>query len=367
LSFVAAPATAQPAVDEWGVPAPAWEGVWVGAVGAFPVHVCLDKTPYEQKGAYYYDRTKGLLRLEPGATDGEWIEQVTYGRNGARWSLSVDRGEIVGVWNEGPRKLPIRLKRIGGPSQDFDGPCGSMTFHRPRAVQGRLTSKAGSLGGTKFTTWTFTPGPWLADAVAISTFTLDRPGLAAARVDALLRAVLPKSDGTGEWLDCVAQNVNTSSMDGTWAKTVEPTLISDHWLAANEHTEDNCGGPHPNYWNRGRTFDLVAGAEVDPLDWLGTKALTREDLGSGVIHRTLKPTFVAVILKGWKDVERPDCDEAMRTQTDWSAGIAPGALVFSPVFPHVIKACGEEFKVPLARLQPWLNEKGVAAAATLPR
>ena len=80
----------------------------------------------------------------------------------------------------------------------------------------------------------------------------------------------------------------------------------------------------------------------------------------------LTPRFVSELIGSWKS-DRPECDEAVRTQEHWRVGVVRGALSFAPDFPRVIMACGEEFEIPLERLRPWLNEQGKAAFATLPR
>lgn len=353
--------------DNWDTPQPEWEGVWQGTVGQLPVHVCLDATPYQQKGEYYYDRVKRLLRLEPDKTEGRWFEQDYSDKNGAQWNISASDGQLVGTWSDGKKELPVRLTRLGGSSKEYEGPCGSMAFLRPRLAPVQLTSKHPTLDGERYTTWTFKPGPWLKDEVEITTFTLDRSGPQIAKINALLRAVLPKADGTGEWFDCVAGNVNWSGRDGTYYKIIEPRLIGKRWMAANEHGEYYCGGAHPDNVNAPRTFDLALGIEVDPLDWFGPKAVHREDLGGEYgIYKTLTPAFIKVVLNG-RNLDDSDCDEAIKEQESWSAGLRAGVLVFTPNFPRVIMACGEDFEVPFARLQPWLNGQGKAAIATLPR
>ena len=353
--------------DEWAVPQPAWEGVWAGTIGAMPVHVCLDKTPHQQKGAYYYDHVKRLLRLVPGETGGEWFEQETYDKNGARWHISPIGRSLTGTWRDGSTALPIRLTRVGAASREFAGPCGSMALHRPRLETVRLIARPGTMNGAAYSVLTFKPGPWANDEVEISTFSLNRPGSAASRINALLRAALPKADGTGAWLDCIAANVNWSGMDGTYFRTIAPTLISERWLAVNEHGEYYCGGPHPENENIPRTFDLQFGVEVNPLNWLGPNAVHRENVGEGADgYKTLTPAFVAMILKGWKAEDPAECDDAMRRQDSWRIGVARGALVFEPDFPRVILACGEDFRVPFSRLQPWLSNRGRIMVATLP-
>lgn len=366
VALVDGPGRAQE--EQRAAPPAAWKGVWQGAIGQMPVHVCLEQTDYERKGAYYYDRVKRLLRLVPGKADGAWFEQETYDKNGARWSISEHNGALRGTWRQGAKELPVRLTRIEASSKEDEGPCGSLAFHRPRLAPVHLASRHAIQNGASYTSWTFKPGPWLSDEVQITTFTLDGPSPQLSKINSLLRAALPRPDGTGEWLDCVAGNVSSSGMDGSYSKTIEPTVITDHWLAAKERGEYNCGGLHPDTVNTPRTFDLAHGIEVDPLDWLGPKAVHRENLGSDEgVYKTLTPAFIAVLLRGWKNRKLPECDEATRRQDSWSAGIARGALIFSPNFPHAMMVCSDDFKVPVARLERWLNDEGRAAVATLPR
>ncbi len=354
--------------DEWAAPAPAWEGTWQGTIGTLGIHVCLDTTPYQAKGAYYYDRSKKLLRLEPGKAEGEWFEQEVYGKNGARWQITADTDSVTGTWTSGAKSMPVSLKRVGGPSGEYAGPCGSMDFLGPRLEPVTVTSEPGMKDGSRYTVWTFKPGVGFEDGVEISTFTLDQPGAAVARVNLLLKAALPKSVAKEEWIECIAGNVNHSGMDGTFSKIVEPRLVTGRWLAADEHGEYYCGGAHPTNANIPRTFDLVEGVEVDPLDWFLRAAVHSQDLGGDYgEYKTLTPALVALILNNSPARNDDECMEATRIQESWKVGVERGALVFSPDFPRVIMACGDDYKVPFHRLQPWLNKKGKAAVATLPR
>jgi hypothetical protein len=362
IALAAAPMSAQ--ADEWNTPQPAWEGVWQGTIGSLPVHVCLDATPYEQKGTYYYDRIKQLLPLAPGKASGQWLEQGADDKNRAQWSVAVRDGALVGTWNDGRKRLPLHLGRIEGPSQDFDGPCGSVAFHRARLLPVRLASRNSAKDGERYTVLTFKPGPWFGDDAGITTFALDRGGAAVAKVNALLRADLPKPDGTGDLLDCLMSGANANGQDGQYAETIVPTLITQRWLSARQQGEYYCGGAHPENTDALRTFDLARGVEVNPLEWLNAKAAAPE----GEASRTLTPAFRAFLLSGWKgNGADSECDDAVRTQDYWHVGLERGALVFTPEFPRAIMACTEDFRVAFARLAPWLNDHGKSAVATLPR
>ncbi len=363
IALMAGAAGAQPAAVS-ALP-PLWKGVWQGTIGALPVHVCFSPAPYETKGVYYYDRNLRLLRLKPVGTDGEWRERDDTDKDGATWNLTGDDGELQGTWSNSKEDLPVRLTRLSASDEEIDGPCSSMAFHRPRMASTTVTSKSHVKNGERYTSWTFKPGPWLKE-VEISTFTLDRPGPQIAKVNALLRASLPNADGTGEWLDCVTASVNSTGRDGSYLTTVEPVLIGKRWLAVNDDGGYYCGGAHPNNIITPRTFDLEEGSEVDPLDWFGPKAVIRKNLGGEHIAKKLTPEFVNEIL-GDRQFEDSECGLATEEQEYWNIAIKPGALVFSPQFPHALTACTEDFELPLARLQPWLSEEGKAVFASLPR
>lgn len=363
-ALLASAATAQSEEDRWKAPPPAWEGTWAGTIGSLPVHVCLNNTPYMNRGAYYYDAHKALIRLELDDKEQAWVEGELDNKSGPRLRVEGNADALSGTWTDGKRSLPVQLRRISGPSQEFEGPCSSMEFQRPRVTAVRLASKAGSMDGAKFTTWSFAPGKPFDD-IEISTFTLDRTDSGAAKVNGLLREVLPRPDGTGTWLDCMASNANAHGSDGSYSESIEPTLITRRWLAVAHSGEDYCGGAHPENYNRLRTFDLMAGTEVDPHDWFKPSAVKVETFATAdEPAKTLTEPFRAEILQGWKP-EDPECAGAIREQEFWSIGISRTGFVFSPSLPRVIMACGEDFAVPFAKLTPWLNAKGQAAVASI--
>lgn len=363
-AMLASAVAAQSEEDRWKAPPPAWEGTWAGTIGTLPVHLCLNNTPYMNRGAYYYDAHKALIRLELDDEKQDWVEGELDNKAGPRLKIAGERDALSGTWTDGKRSLPVQLRRIGGPSQEFEGPCSSMEFQRPRVSAVRLTSKAGSMDGAKFTTWSFRPGKPFDD-IEISTFTLDRTDSGVTKVNGLLRETLPRPDGTGVWLDCMASNANAHGTDGSYSESIEPTLITQRWLAVAHSGESYCGGAHPENYNRPRTFDLLAGAEVDPLDWFKPSAVKVETFEtSDEPAKTLTKPFRASILQGWKP-EDPECGAAIREEEFWNIGIGRAGLVFSPSLPRVIMACGEDFTIPFARLTPWLNAKGQAAVASI--
>ena len=128
-------------------------------------------------------------------------------------------------------------------------------------------------------------------------------------------------------------------------------------------------GRIPRTDNIPHTYDLVKGVEVDPLDWLLPTAVHREELEE-YGPSTLTADFVALILKDWRagdDEHDDECRESTLRKNRGASGSRAAPSVFSPNFPRVIMACGDDYKVPFAELQPWLNAEGKAIVVTLPR
>ena len=360
--LAAAPVAAQ---DDWNAPPPAWEGVWQGTIGTLSVHLCLDTTPSRSSGAYYYDRHRSLIPLELDDSKVSWIEKSADDRDGPRWRIAAGgKDALTGSWTDGKAMLPVRMRRIGPTSADYEGPCESMEFHRPRLKPVALTRKSTTKYGAALTIWTFRPGAPFGD-VEVSSFTLDRPGPAVARVNALLRAILPKADGGGNWLDCIAGSANAHGMDGNFSESIEPSLVAGRWLGATYRSDTYCGGAHPNTSLSYRTFDLEKGAEVDPLDWFAPTAVLSEQVDKDSL-KSLAPAFRKFLLANYK-AEDEECDGVLADAQYWSVGIERGSMVFWPELPRVVMACSEDFKVAYDRLQPWLDPKGKAIVATLPR
>lgn len=365
-------ATGLPAAVRASGPAPI-AGVWEGTLGTQKIRTCFDERSWGTFGAYFY--LKHLRAIPLGQPDGA-SRIFVEGHNetdakAPRWAINaVARGKLSGHWQQGTKRLPIALSKMPAKLEDEESPCGSMAFQGARFQQARTTSVRGTKDGVPITKWTFDPGrPF--ENVAISTFTLDLPGAAAGSINAKLRSVLPHSSDEADWQDCILGNAGSFGSDGEYDEAIEPLLITSGWLSVRHHGGYYCGGAHPENFSNLRTFDLVSGREVDPLDWLLPRAVKREDLGGGNgVYKTLTSEFVQMILKGWKaggDAQDEECREATLTQDSWNAGIARGRLVFSPNFPRVIMACGDDYEVPIEELQPWLNDRGKAIVGTLPR
>jgi len=355
-----------PSLSAAPVPWAWWEGAWAGTIGSHPVHVCLTEGGWRgRQGAYYYDRSKVLIGLAPGTSGERWVEGDDPGKDAPQWLVKPNGAQLSGTWRHGADTLPIRLHRIRRAAEDDQGPCGSTAFQRPRVAGARIRPAPFTKDGERLTRWTFKPDPPFKE-VEFSTFTLNRPGAGIAKVNRVLRSVLPNADGTGEWLDCVSGNVTAQGRDGTYTETMEPVFITRRWLSIRHTTSYYCGGAHPEYSDSLRTFDLLSGDEPDLEGWFSPVAIRIDKSGRWGPSTSFTPEFRAIILAGWKP-DDPECEEVVPKHGYWSIGVERGALVFTPDLARIVSACREDFKIPLAKLQPWLNAEGKAAVATLPR
>jgi hypothetical protein len=361
---------AQAAEDE---ESPAWQGVWDGTVGTQPIRACFSYRSYRSFGFYYYKAHLNAIPLQQ--PDDKRLSFVE-GHNDADatapvWELG-DAGatQLTAQWKKGKRSLPIRLRRLAGPAfkEGEDQPCSGMLFQGPRLEGVRVVDSPATKDGVRYTRLTLDHrGHFGSDDVEIESFALTGDSAAHRRINAKLREILDSKYEYG-WFSCVTGAAGSGPFGGGTYESYTPTLFSGRWLAVNHHYEGYCGGAHPESSNTPLNFDLQTGAEVDPLDWFTAKAVHRENLKEYGIYKTLTEPFIKLILKGWKrGADDDECYDATSSQESWSVGITRGALVFSPNLPHAVAACIDDYRIPFARLQPWLNPKGKAMVATLPR
>ncbi len=345
-------------------PAP-WQGIWEGSLGDQAVRVCLVSGAYSF-GAYYYDRYRRVINLERPETGDVWIEQDNRDPARPRWTVAMNGAELTGRWSQGARTLPVRLTRLAGPELGEDN-CGSLLFNQPRFTPGRIVSQRATLDGVSYTRLTAEVGP--AFEVTIMSFALDGEAPATRRINELLRQPLPTDPATSEWFECMQGNLNTHGSDGGYERTLEPVMITARWLTVRDHSDTYCGGNHPNIENLSRTFDRASGREVNLHDWLSERAVNRTRYpGSEEDNITLTEPFRRLVVgprRRGGDSDAAECREAILGTEYWGIGLTRTGLVFSPSLAHVIMACGEDFRVPFARLAPFLSAQGRDGAASL--
>ena len=336
---------------------PELPGVWEGRVGNLPVRACFMRREWGAFGAYYYLsrwRSIGLEAVE--GTGNTFREGGSGAPNGPLWRIErVDGESLTARWTGGGRTLPVRLSRVARIQGD-ESPCGTPAFNRPRLAGVRTVGTRLSRDGTAYTRIRLDHGGRFA--ATFETFALDGADAPVRRINAELARAL-----TGDppsWFECIQDSLAQSPFEGSFDESLTPTMITGRWLSVAHHWDGFCGGAHPDASNAYRTFDRATGREVDLHDWFNESAVKRERFaGSAEESKSLQPAFRDVILAGWHP-DPAECDEAVRNEDFWTIGLSRDALVFAPDLPHVAQACGEEFRVPFARLRPYLTAEGAA-------
>lgn len=354
LIAAALSATAQPPAR----PAADLGGIWEGTVGTLPVRACFTQTEDGAFGAYYYlSRLQAIGLVQQDGRRDAFDES---GTGGAQAGWRIERADATGLtarWTGGGRTLPVRLRRVARQSGE-ESPCADVAFHRPRLAGVRTVSTRATVDGVAYTKLTLdTRGRF---ASTVETFALDGSGPAVRRINRAMGEEL--AGDPPAWFACVSGSLEQMPYEGETNDRFEPVMISRRWLSVAAHNDSSCGGAHPNASNVYLTYDLTTGAEAEPLDWFTTRAVRRERYGGGAggVSRTLQPAFRAFILSGWRaDPQAAECDEVIRSQSDWNVGITRAGFVFTPSLPHVVQACFEEFTIPFDRIRPWLTSAAV--------
>jgi hypothetical protein len=350
------PAAAAPAASSLA-------GVWDGTIGNSPVRVCFDQHEWGTNGGYYY---RSHLRAIPLQNPDEKRRNFVEGEGQPdattpKWTIDrLSRDSIAGHWVRGAKSLPITLKRLQLKEQ-ADSPCASMLFHRPRLEGVRTISKPAVKDGVRYTRLILDHRGHFDEDVSVESFALNDDGPATRAINAELRKLL--ADGTEGWFDCIRQGWSTGS-DGYMGQTLSPHMISKRWLVAVDDVGWFCGGAHPDDAQTPLLFDRRTGKKVDVPRWFNAKAIKREKFeGETDFVETFEPAFRALIITGWKPDD--DCGESVRAAEFWNSELTRTGFVFTPSLAHVEEACEEPFRVPFAKLAPYLTPEGKAEIGAL--
>ena len=372
-SLLALPALAQGNGDD------PLRGVWQGTIGTMPVTACFNGD--DDRGVYYYDRHKKLIRL--ANEDGFLFESIgSNDPSGDGWRLSNLQGDSVrGEWQGGDRSLPISLtRRQWSASNQHDGPCQSAAFNDPRLSGGSIGEERASLNGHGYTILRYTPPAHFdPDYVNMITFALDPTSDEDEQINYLLTHDLSRSSLMGEAASCIARNIAVHGEDGDYSRQSAPELLTDRWLGVLVHSSSDCGGAHPSYSISRRVFDRRYGKEVELADWLNARALDRptlsEDADVSVIA-SVGEEFLSLLLA---EVAEPtdasadqrrdydDCINVLRATKYWDLGLAAdgSGMALIPYVPHVATPCAQTVTMSWAKLQPFLSLEGRAVMLSL--
>ena len=343
-------------------------GVWQGTVGGQQIRACFNQRESSTFGAYYY--LNHLVSIPLQQPDDKKLTFVEGGdeRDSAspRWTFDKSAPDrLAGTWTQAARTLPIALTRVPLPKlSEDDTPCGSMVFQKPRLEGVRTVTKPAAKDGVQYTRLILDLRGHFGEDISVETFALAGDSAAVRKINAKLREPLGgEPDG---WLACIRMAANNSPYGAANSESYEPRLFGRRWLVVMHHWDGDCGGAHPDSSNTPMVFDLTTGAEVDVFDWFNDKAIKREPVEGYEPLISLRSPFRSIVLGGWK-ADDAECTDVVRTAEYWHAELTRTGFTFTPDLPHVAQACGEDFKVPFAKLQPWLNDKGKAATVALAR
>lgn len=353
-----APAAAQPGA---GV-----AGIWQGTVGAQPVRACFNQREWGTFGAYYYlSHLVSIPLQQPDDKKLTFVEGAGEpDSKSPRWTLNKAAPDrLAGSWTQTAKSLPIALTRVPLPKlSEDDSPCGSMVFQKPRLEGIRTLTKPAAKDGVQYTRLILDHRGHFGDDISVETIALAGDTPAVRKINAKLREPLAgEPDG---WLACIRMAANNSPYGAANAESYEPRLFGRRWLVVMHHWDGDCGGAHPDSSNTPMLFDLTSGAEVNVFAWFNDKAIKREPVEGYPPLISLQPPFRSVVLGGWK-ADDAECTDAVRTTEYWHAEPTRTGFTFTPDLPHVAQACGEDFKVPFAKLAAYLSPEGKKQIATL--
>ncbi len=349
---------------------PAWAGIWHGAIGKYPVTLCLQQRDADWIfGAYYYDKHYQILTLTPPGTKSapgklklvESIELPNSDKSGAsskpayaNWDLNAPAGDALGGSFHGAAgaTLPIALKRIA----DGNESCSAPAFAAALEVTPKLVSERSG----KNEAYTVEKLDFQGHAdFQISGFQLTASDDGAKKINAAQQQELLQfgKDAMG----CRGMALDSNGYDGEFEVAVTPELIGAHWLTTRAAGDTDCGGAHPNAMLDYATWDRPSGRKADPWTWLTPAAIKQKTANPGTPQaytiNEVRPTLKALLHKHWVRQDE-DCSDAVDSADAWQMRPGSHGMLFSPVLPHAIFACTDDDEIPYGELAPLLTAKG---------
>ena len=356
------------------------KGLYEGTIGTLPIRACFDESS-TIAGTYYY--LKHLKPIGLGIEDdnaGVLLETTGYEEftGGQWWSLRQKGEAVTGLWRDGRRRLPIRLKQVLYTGPNYTGPCDSKQFQMPRLAGASVKESAAEFAGVPVTNLEFYPGPnFDAESVFILSFVIaGSPQPGDAVINANLRRVLPVGvdESDSGFLECMGMMNMIRGWDGNFEHVAAPEVLTKRWLGVLHTQGVYCGGAHPNYWQNRQIFDRQSGAEVDPVGWLAKGALQFYEYESADFTGAKRPVaglseaLYLLVRKYWPSEAEPECTDLIGSgMPGWDIGLGEGGMIFKPELPHVATACVESVTVPWGDLEPFLSDEGRAVRASLTR
>ena len=331
---------------------PAWQGVWQGTIGPYPVQMCFEQRDWGDLGAYYYRSRAALIALDRDEA-GHWRE----GKDGPKLRVaSAGPDRLAGSWSDKDRSLPISLVRAAPLADDDDErPCGSLAFHRPRLGKVSWQRTPARIGRLAYERIRLVPGKGFT-TVNVDTFALAAATPAAAAINARVAQQLKTED----WFDCLRGAAAMQGTDGDYDDSYTPKAVRGPFLSVTHNLGGSCGGAHP-YWDiEPLTFDLGTGGLVELARWVSPRGMVPSKESDGAITFQPSPALKRLLRARWPK-GGDDCEaEVFDYAFGWRIGLTAGGLGFTPNLPHVAQGCAEELSLSFAELSPFLSAEGQA-------
>lgn len=344
-----------------------WKGVWKGTLGKQEITACfqVDDDNLFKFGEYYYSKYRQPIRLDIGDDKSKTGSKLVLNEANGTWDLLMsNKDSLTGTWSNKGKKYPMSLIRVPIANKDELGEsCGSSEFNSGRKIQPQLVTSTGTINGTQYRMVT-------VKDEGIASFELIGMDTITTSINDQLR-----KDLEGE-ID--ASFGCTSSVLGRWGEKGDygsirtPILLTEHWLTVVTHSEDSCGGAHPNTDNNYQTWNRETGKLENIWTWFNASGaqLINQKMPSGETweHVEIGPELRKTLANRWPKSANngadSECDDVGESAY-WKIYPESTGLVFTPELPHVIQACSDDIHIPYARLLPMLNEHGKAAVASI--
>ena len=342
-----------PALAQAGTPADNGQlaGVWQGKLGNTAITACFNlPSKFDNRGNYYYARHKTPIGLLQTRGETPWVEVTDGDDKTGSWQLAPAKdGQLAGTWHhpKNGKTLPVQLRLVRPPAGE-EQPCASGAYNAAlEDFPTLITSRAMLFKDRKDRTFRSLR---LADQVTVELLTPTAPAIAS--VNRQLRALLPKNKANlAEYFE---QRRNFLGMDGRVMEDevhAEPTFWSARHVTVSFYRWA-AGMGRNGISNQFRTWDLQTGKEVDVWQWFGGKS----DAGSHDMS-TLPAKLKTMLFKD-AAIDQ-ECKGDYQGHGYYHLSLTDtGVRFWEEAYGS---GCEQDFKVPYAKVAPFLTPQGRAA------
>ena len=322
------------------------EGVWLGHIGKNSVVACFDSAT---TGSYYYTSHLYGIELWLDASGRNWNEETDGGESTGTWrDLVVVDSDMSGQWvaPSAGKPVSIRMHKTSelAPAEN-DESCRTAAYDEPRLRATTLkSSPVKQVSGHSVITLSARNGE-------LTVVQIQEPGHGIDSLNQTLRREL--SQRIVESYECIQSDSPGEFID----RKDEIKYFKDGLIAIGETFNGTCGGPYPASSLTVFTYDAMTGEDIDTSQWI---RLEKGNFPPELLRLIAGIEFAP--RNGNSPEDEAGVAECRAAWLDQDAGFvvwpAVAGLYFSPQFPHVIQACGDDVLVPFKRLEPFLSDAG---------